>query len=85
MLRINASSKKCDDDIPQFVTLKNMYMKYLLLCLQNDIRLFNSVYFSPLMILERAEKQGQSLTKVPYRETFWKGTMRTRPRTYYRT
>uniref|UniRef100_A0A8C4YXK1 Scaffold protein ILK n=1 Tax=Gadus morhua TaxID=8049 RepID=A0A8C4YXK1_GADMO len=47
---------------------------------KNDIRLFNSVYFSPLMILERAEKQGQSLTKVPYRETFWKGTMRTRPR-----
>lgn len=23
---------------------------------------------------------GQSMTKVPYKETFWKGTMRTRPR-----
>uniref|UniRef100_A0A8C5B1T3 Integrin-linked kinase n=1 Tax=Gadus morhua TaxID=8049 RepID=A0A8C5B1T3_GADMO len=32
------------------------------------------------LLQERAEKQGQSLTKVPYRETFWKGTMRTRPR-----
>uniref|UniRef100_A0AAQ6AB49 Protein kinase domain-containing protein n=1 Tax=Amphiprion ocellaris TaxID=80972 RepID=A0AAQ6AB49_AMPOC len=26
------------------------------------------------------EKLGQSMTKVPYKETFWKGTMRTRPR-----
>ncbi|MED6253345.1 hypothetical protein ATANTOWER_027160 [Ataeniobius toweri] len=23
---------------------------------------------------------GQSMTKIPYKETFWKGTMRTRPR-----
>ncbi|KAJ3588674.1 hypothetical protein NHX12_009528 [Muraenolepis orangiensis] len=32
------------------------------------------------LLQEKAEKHGQSLTKVPYRETFWKGTMRTRPR-----
>lgn len=32
------------------------------------------------MFLEKAEKMGQSMTKVPYKETFWKGTMRTRPR-----
>ncbi|KAL7982874.1 hypothetical protein Chor_013480 [Crotalus horridus] len=29
---------------------------------------------------ERAEKSGQSLTRVPYKDTFWKGTTRTRPR-----
>uniref|UniRef100_A0A7M4FHN1 Integrin linked kinase n=1 Tax=Crocodylus porosus TaxID=8502 RepID=A0A7M4FHN1_CROPO len=29
---------------------------------------------------ERAEKLGQSLTKIPYKDTFWKGTTRTRPR-----
>ncbi|XP_016336919.1 scaffold protein ILK [Sinocyclocheilus anshuiensis] len=29
---------------------------------------------------ELAEKQGQSLTKVPFKDTFWKGTTRTRPR-----
>ena len=28
---------------------------------------------------ERAEKLGQSLTKIPYKDTFWKGTTRTRP------
>uniref|UniRef100_A0A674NW18 Scaffold protein ILK n=1 Tax=Takifugu rubripes TaxID=31033 RepID=A0A674NW18_TAKRU len=32
------------------------------------------------LLQEKAEKLGQSLTKVPYKETFWKGTMRTRPR-----
>lgn len=32
------------------------------------------------LLLEKAEKMGQSMTKVPYKETFWKGTMRTRPR-----
>lgn len=30
--------------------------------------------------LEMAEKQGQNLTKVPFKDTFWKGTTRTRPR-----
>uniref|UniRef100_A0A671P577 Protein kinase domain-containing protein n=1 Tax=Sinocyclocheilus anshuiensis TaxID=1608454 RepID=A0A671P577_9TELE len=29
---------------------------------------------------ELGEKQGQSLTKVPFKDTFWKGTTRTRPR-----
>uniref|UniRef100_A0A673X834 Scaffold protein ILK n=1 Tax=Salmo trutta TaxID=8032 RepID=A0A673X834_SALTR len=29
---------------------------------------------------EKAEKLGQSLTKVPFKDTFWKGTTRTRPR-----
>uniref|UniRef100_A0A8V5FVC7 Uncharacterized protein n=1 Tax=Melopsittacus undulatus TaxID=13146 RepID=A0A8V5FVC7_MELUD len=29
---------------------------------------------------QRAEKLGQSLTKIPYKDTFWKGTTRTRPR-----
>uniref|UniRef100_A0AAQ6ANM8 Protein kinase domain-containing protein n=1 Tax=Amphiprion ocellaris TaxID=80972 RepID=A0AAQ6ANM8_AMPOC len=32
------------------------------------------------LLQEKAEKLGQSMTKVPYKETFWKGTMRTRPR-----
>lgn len=32
------------------------------------------------VFLGKAEKLGQNLTKVPYKETFWKGTMRTRPR-----
>ncbi|XP_067889059.1 integrin-linked protein kinase [Heterodontus francisci] len=32
------------------------------------------------LLKERAEKLGQSLTKVPYKDTFWKGTTRTRPR-----
>ncbi|EMP30041.1 Integrin-linked protein kinase [Chelonia mydas] len=35
-----------------------------------------SVSISP----ERAEKLGQNLTKIPYKDTFWKGTTRTRPR-----
>uniref|UniRef100_A0A8C1C613 Scaffold protein ILK n=1 Tax=Cyprinus carpio carpio TaxID=630221 RepID=A0A8C1C613_CYPCA len=29
---------------------------------------------------ELAEKQGQSLAKVPFKDSFWKGTTRTRPR-----
>uniref|UniRef100_A0A4W3GSP7 Integrin-linked kinase n=1 Tax=Callorhinchus milii TaxID=7868 RepID=A0A4W3GSP7_CALMI len=37
-------------------------------------------YVSLTMFLDRAEKLGQSLTKVPYKDTFWKGTTRTRPR-----
>ncbi|KAK2828673.1 hypothetical protein Q5P01_019707 [Channa striata] len=32
------------------------------------------------LLQEKAEKMGQNMTKVPYKETFWKGTMRTRPR-----
>lgn len=28
---------------------------------------------------ERAEKMGQNLTRIPYKDTFWKGTTRTRP------
>lgn len=32
-----------------------------------------------LSCIEKAEKMGQNMTKVPYKETFWKGTMRTRP------
>ncbi|NWX16281.1 ILK kinase, partial [Aegotheles bennettii] len=32
------------------------------------------------LLRERAEKLGQSLTKVPYKDSFWKGTTRTRPR-----
>ncbi|NXF40139.1 ILK kinase, partial [Nyctibius bracteatus] len=32
------------------------------------------------LLKERAEKLGQSLTKIPYKDTFWKGTTRTRPR-----
>ncbi|XP_011891828.1 PREDICTED: integrin-linked protein kinase isoform X1 [Cercocebus atys] len=30
--------------------------------------------------LERAEKMGQNLSRIPYKDTFWKGTTRTRPR-----
>lgn len=30
--------------------------------------------------LERAEKMGQNLNRIPYKDTFWKGTTRTRPR-----
>ncbi|RXM97207.1 Integrin-linked protein kinase [Acipenser ruthenus] len=32
------------------------------------------------ILKERAEKLGQSLAKVPYKDSFWKGTTRTRPR-----
>ncbi|NXS56300.1 ILK kinase, partial [Brachypteracias leptosomus] len=32
------------------------------------------------VLKERAEKLGQTLTKIPYKDTFWKGTTRTRPR-----
>ncbi|KAK7926181.1 hypothetical protein WMY93_008491 [Mugilogobius chulae] len=32
------------------------------------------------LLQEKAEKLGQNMTKIPYKETFWKGTMRTRPR-----
>ncbi|RVE63904.1 hypothetical protein OJAV_G00140930 [Oryzias javanicus] len=32
------------------------------------------------LLQEKAEKMGQSMSKIPYKETFWKGTMRTRPR-----
>uniref|UniRef100_A0A8C9LFL8 Scaffold protein ILK n=1 Tax=Pavo cristatus TaxID=9049 RepID=A0A8C9LFL8_PAVCR len=32
------------------------------------------------ILKERAEKLGQNLTKIPYKDTFWKGTTRTRPR-----
>lgn len=35
---------------------------------------------TPSAVPERAEKSGQSLTRVPYKDTFWKGTTRTRPR-----
>ncbi|CAN2391223.1 Integrin-linked protein kinase [Pristimantis euphronides] len=28
----------------------------------------------------RAEKMGQSMNRIPYKDTFWKGTTRTRPR-----
>lgn len=41
--------------------------------------LYERVFF-PYLLVEKAEKMGQSMTKVPYKETFWKGTMRTRPR-----
>lgn len=40
------------------------------------------MFVSLLLFAEKAEKMGQSMTKVPYKETFWKGTMRTRPREY---
>ncbi|KAJ8275523.1 hypothetical protein COCON_G00072750 [Conger conger] len=32
------------------------------------------------LLKERAEKLGQSLTRIPFKDTFWKGTTRTRPR-----
>uniref|UniRef100_A0A8C2Y794 Scaffold protein ILK n=1 Tax=Coturnix japonica TaxID=93934 RepID=A0A8C2Y794_COTJA len=32
------------------------------------------------ILKEHAEKLGQNLTKIPYKDTFWKGTTRTRPR-----
>uniref|UniRef100_A0A1A8LIK3 Scaffold protein ILK n=1 Tax=Nothobranchius pienaari TaxID=704102 RepID=A0A1A8LIK3_9TELE len=32
------------------------------------------------LLRENAEKMGQSLTKIPFKDTFWKGTTRTRPR-----
>ncbi|KAL4608507.1 integrin-linked protein kinase [Arapaima gigas] len=35
------------------------------------------------LLKEQAEKLGQSLTKVPFKDTFWKGTTRTRPRESY--
>ncbi|CAL8334663.1 unnamed protein product, partial [Boreogadus saida] len=32
------------------------------------------------ILKEKAEKLGQNLTKVPFKDSFWKGTTRTRPR-----
>ncbi|XP_015274467.1 PREDICTED: integrin-linked protein kinase, partial [Gekko japonicus] len=32
------------------------------------------------LLKESTEKLGQSLTRIPYKDTFWKGTTRTRPR-----
>uniref|UniRef100_A0A3Q2QGR6 Scaffold protein ILK n=1 Tax=Fundulus heteroclitus TaxID=8078 RepID=A0A3Q2QGR6_FUNHE len=32
------------------------------------------------LLREKGEKMGQSLTKIPFKDTFWKGTTRTRPR-----
>jgi len=32
------------------------------------------------LLRERAEKMGQNLNRIPYKDTFWKGTTRTRPR-----
>uniref|UniRef100_A0A8C5GU76 Scaffold protein ILK n=1 Tax=Gouania willdenowi TaxID=441366 RepID=A0A8C5GU76_GOUWI len=32
------------------------------------------------LLREKAEKLGQNLTKIPFKDTFWKGTTRTRPR-----
>lgn len=32
-----------------------------------------------LLLTEKAEKLGQSMTKIPFKDTFWKGTTRTRP------
>uniref|UniRef100_A0AAY4AD78 Protein kinase domain-containing protein n=1 Tax=Denticeps clupeoides TaxID=299321 RepID=A0AAY4AD78_9TELE len=32
------------------------------------------------LLRDKAEKQGQNMNKVPFKDTFWKGTMRTRPR-----
>ncbi|CAG08986.1 unnamed protein product [Tetraodon nigroviridis] len=32
------------------------------------------------LLREKAEKMGQNLTKIPFKDTFWKGTTRTRPR-----
>lgn len=29
---------------------------------------------------DKAEKLGQNMTKIPFKDTFWKGTTRTRPR-----
>lgn len=32
------------------------------------------------LLRDRAEKMGQSMSRIPYKDTFWKGTTRTRPR-----
>uniref|UniRef100_A0A4W6DS78 Scaffold protein ILK n=1 Tax=Lates calcarifer TaxID=8187 RepID=A0A4W6DS78_LATCA len=32
------------------------------------------------LLREKAEKMGQNLTKIPFKDSFWKGTTRTRPR-----
>uniref|UniRef100_A0A8P4FXT4 Scaffold protein ILK n=1 Tax=Dicentrarchus labrax TaxID=13489 RepID=A0A8P4FXT4_DICLA len=32
------------------------------------------------LLRDKAEKMGQSLAKIPFKDTFWKGTTRTRPR-----
>ncbi|OCT96303.1 hypothetical protein XELAEV_18013978mg [Xenopus laevis] len=32
------------------------------------------------LLKDRAEKMGQSMSRIPYKDTFWKGTTRTRPR-----
>lgn len=49
-------------------------------CCVTWIYIWNLCWRICLFSIEKAEKLGQSMTKVPYKETFWKGTMRTRPR-----
>lgn len=43
---------------------------------------YNAVFSLQTLLhhTEKAEKMGQSLTKIPFKDTFWKGTTRTRPR-----
>uniref|UniRef100_A0A8B9JC69 Scaffold protein ILK n=1 Tax=Astyanax mexicanus TaxID=7994 RepID=A0A8B9JC69_ASTMX len=48
-------------------------------CNYRDRPTHNTTFFK-YVYAEMAEKQGQSLTKVPFKDTFWKGTTRTRPR-----
>lgn len=33
-----------------------------------------------IQITDKAEKMGLNLTKIPFKDSFWKGTTRTRPR-----
>lgn len=40
----------------------------------------SSHYNLSLHHTDKAEKMGQNLTKIPFKDTFWKGTTRTRPR-----
>lgn len=37
------------------------------------------VHHAFFLLTEKAEKMGQNMTKIPFKDTFWKGTTRTRP------
>lgn len=48
--------------------------------LMNSFNANSSSQFT--QITDKAEKMGQNLTKIPFKDSFWKGTTRTRPRKF---
>uniref|UniRef100_W5KN91 Scaffold protein ILK n=1 Tax=Astyanax mexicanus TaxID=7994 RepID=W5KN91_ASTMX len=66
-------------DLVAEVSIMLIYCSINRYCNYRDRPTHNTTFFK-YVYAEMAEKQGQSLTKVPFKDTFWKGTTRTRPR-----